>query len=431
MLTLVPRRCTFVLSLAFAAMTAASICSAPVPTGNETEWGQFLGPMRNGISTETSLKLDWNKKAPKTMWKVPLGSALSSLAIAGDRLVTTAKRGDRDFIVCLRIEDGKELWAVDAAPTYIDKQRAGAGPRSTPTIAGDYVYCQMPRGDLLCVALKDGKQKWKKNIFEVSGAKERFGEFYYWGVSYSPLVEGDLVVTLPGGDKDNAVLALNKDDGKKVWSVGGDSAGYGSPITITAHKRRMIVCPMGKAVLGLDAGKGDILWRYLFGNEYDATCSTPVWTNDLLFVSAAYGTGCAAVEIKKDGEVFTAAAKWKNKDLQNLMATSIILDGYAYGCHGDLGAIQMKCVDLKTGEVKWDERQKEGRFGLIAAEGHLICLSEKGSVYLVEANHDRFVEKGRLEKVLEYKAWAMPALAKKRLYVRDESHIVCIDLSKE
>lgn len=251
-------------------------------------------------------------------------------------------------------------------------------------------------------------------------------------MSHSLLVEGDLVITLPGGDKNNSVLALNKSDGKKAWSVGDDSAGYGSPIVITAHKRRMLVCPMGKAVLGLDPVKGDILWRYKFGNEFDATAATPVWANDLLFVSAAYNTGCAAIEIVADGDKFTAREKWKNKNLQNLMATSIILDGYAYGCHGDLGAIFMKCIDLKTGEEKWDERMKEGRFGLVAAEGHLFCLGEKGSVFLVEANHEKYVEKGRIDMVLSSKrTWAMPALAKKRLYVRDESHLVCIDLSKD
>jgi outer membrane protein assembly factor BamB len=412
-------------------LVVAALTAAPLQAQHEPEWGQLLGPQRNGISTETGLRLDWTKHGPKTVWKVPLGSAFSSLAIAGDRLVTMAKRGDRDTIVCLRTDDGKELWAVDAAPTYLDKQRQGAGPRSTPTIAGEFVYCLLPRGDLLCVALKDGKPKWKTNIFEVSGAKERVGETFYWGVSLSPLVEGDLVITQPGGDKNNSVLALNKSDGKKAWSIGSDPAGYGSPIVITVQKRRMIVCPTGKSLLGLDPVKGDLLWRYAFGNRFDATCATPVWANDLLFVSAAYNTGCAAVEIVAEGDKFTAREKWKNKNLQTLMATSIFHDGYIYGCHGDLGVILMKCVDLQTGDVKWEQRQKDGRFGLIAAEGQLLCLSEQGSVFVVEANPKSFVETGRLDKVLTYKAWAMPALAKKRLYVRDESHLLCLDLSKE
>src|SRR5689334_6863430 len=85
------------------------------------EWGQFLGPNRDGVSTEKGLNLDWEKKPPKELWKVPIGSGYSSLAIAGDRLVTMAQRGDRDFIVCLRTDNGKELWSVDAAPTYADE----------------------------------------------------------------------------------------------------------------------------------------------------------------------------------------------------------------------------------------------------------------------------------------------------------------------
>jgi outer membrane protein assembly factor BamB len=411
-------------------LLALLVCLSALPAA-EPEWGQFLGPNRDGVSTEKGLNLDWDKKPPKELWKVPLGSGYSSLAISGDRLVTMAKRGDRDYIVCLRTDNGKELWAVDAAPTYVDEQKAGAGPRATPTIAGDYVYCLMPRGDLLCVALKDGKEKWKANIFAVSGAKERVGEFYYWGVSMSPLVEGDVVITVPGGDKGNSVLALNKDDGKKAWMAGSDPACYGSPIVITAQKRRMVVCPTGRSLLGLDPAKGDVLWRYEFGNKFDATCATPVWANDLLFISAAYQTGCAAVEIVADGDKLKAREKWNNKNLQNLMATSVVIDGSLYGCHGDLGAIQLKCVDQMTGEVKWAERQKDGRFGFIAAEGHLLCMSERGTLYLVQANNERYEEKGRVEKVLEYKAWAMPALAKKRLYLRDEKHVVCLDLSKE
>jgi outer membrane protein assembly factor BamB len=402
-----------------------------LPAADPPEWGQFLGPNRDGVSTEKGLNLNWEKKPPKELWKVPLGSGYSSLAVAGDRLVTMAKRDDRDFIVCLRTENGKELWAVDAAPSYTDEQKAGAGPRATPTIAGDYVYCLMPRGDLLCVALKDGKQKWKANIFAVSGAKERVGEFYYWGVSMSPLVEGDVVITVPGGDKDNSVLAFNKEDGKKAWMAGSDPACYGSPIVITAQKHRMVVCPTGRSLLGLDPAKGEVLWRYEFGNKFDATCATPVWANELLFISAAYQTGCAAVEIIADGDKRKAREKWNNKNLQNLMATSVVIDGCLYGCHGDLGAIQMKCVDQRTGEVKWAERQKDGRFAFVAVEGHLICMSERGTLYLVEANKERYEEKGRIEKVLEYKAWAMPALAKKRLYLRDEKHVICLDLNKD
>jgi outer membrane protein assembly factor BamB len=213
--------------------------------------------------------------------------------------------------------------------------------------------------------------------------------------------------------------------------AGSDLMGYGSAIAITANKRRQIVCPTGSSVMGLDPVKGEVLWRYEFGNQFGATAATPVWNGDLLFISAAYATGCVAIEIVPDGDKLKAREKWKNKNLQNLMATSIVHEGHLYGCHGDLGAIFMKCVDLKTGEVKWDERIKDGRFSMLAAEGRIVCVGERGSVWIVEANPAKYVVKGQLEKVLAYKAWAMPALANKRLYLRDETHVICLDLSKE
>ena len=135
--------------------------------------------------------------------------------MVGDRLVTQAQRKDRQWVVCLSAKDGEELWAYDAAPAYIDRQHQGAGPRSTPTVAGDRVYCLFPRGELVCVTLDKGEKVWKTNIFEAAKAKDHFQDFFYWGLAASPLVEGDVVIVQPGGDKDNSVVAFSKDSGKR------------------------------------------------------------------------------------------------------------------------------------------------------------------------------------------------------------------------
>jgi len=176
-----------------------------------------------------------------------------------------------------------------------------------------------------------------------------------------------------------------------------------------------------------------VLWRYEFGNEYGATCASPVWKDDTLFVSDFYSNSCAALELVADGDKWTVKEKWKNNKLASVMATSVVLDGYLYGCHGNFGGERMRCVELKTGEEKWDEKWGQ-RFALIAAEGHLLCLGEKGTLKLVEANPKQFVLKGEMKDLLKPKrpnAWAIPTLANKRLYVRDEKQLLCIDLAKE
>lgn len=416
----------------FAALVLAAVSAIPLRAADPPKetWPQFLGPDRNGLSKETGLNLDWKAKPPKEVWKVPLGAGFGSVIVVGDRLYTMAQRKERDFVLCLDAGTGKEVWALDAAPGFIDKaQKQGPGPRATPTYDKGKLYCQMSDGDLLCVNADDGKEVWRANILKAADTPDRNGERFYWGLSASPLVEGDLVVTQPGGKK-ASVVAFNKADGKVAWKAGGDPSGYASPIAITVGKKRQLVVPTGQSILGLDPAKGDVLWRYPFGNTFDATCANPVWDDGVLFVSAAYGAGCAALEIKADGDGWAVKERWANNKLQTIFGTAAVLNGYVYGHHGDLGAILLKCVDLKTGEVKWESRQP-ARSTLIAAEGHLITLDERGGLRLVAATPEDYRLKGELAKVLTPKAWAAPALANGKLYLRDQKDLVCLDLRKE
>jgi len=411
-------------------------CSNALPAGDPAgkashDWPQFLGPQRDSVSTETGLNLDWKSRPPKVLWKIALGNGFSSFAVVGERLYTMTRRGQRDFVVCLQTRDGKECWSYDAAPSYIDKQKQGAGPRSTPTFHQGKLYCLLPMGEIVCLNAKDGRCLWEKNIFTVSGAKNPAGQVFYWGVSHSPLVEGDLVIVQPGGDRNSSVLALHKDTGATVWSAGDDPQGYASPIAVTAAGRRQIVCPTGRSVLGIAPAKGEVLWRYAFGNMFNATAATPVWTGELLLVSAAYGVGSAALEIRQDeGKVIVREKCQTRKDLQNLFATSIIQDGHIFGCHGDLSAFQVRCVDLHTGKMKWSERVS-GRSALLAVQGHFLEVNERGTLRLLEANFEHYVAKAQLPNLLAYKTWAAPALANGRLYLRDDRHALCLDLRRQ
>jgi outer membrane protein assembly factor BamB len=419
----------FLAALFFLAGIALPLPKAGEPSG-QVAWPQFLGPHRDGLSSETGLNLDWKTRPPKVVWKVPLGGGFSSVVCVGDRLYSLAQRGERDFAVCLDAATGKERWAVDLAPTYTDKQRQGTGPRSTPTYANGKLYGLLPRGELVCLAAEDGKPVWKTNIFTATKNREPEANFFYWGMSGSPLVEGDLVIVQPGGDKDNSVAAFHADTGTLAWSVGSEPAGYASPIAIDAAGRRQIVASTGQSILGLDPAKGEVLWRYEFGNRTNCTCATPIWSDGLLFVSAAYGTGSAALEIVRDGDKLMAREKWKNKNMQNHFTNSVILDGKVYGCHGDIAALSFRCVDLKTGELLWNERLTI-KCSMVGAEGHLFCMGERGTLRLLEANPSKLVVKGESEEVLSYKTWATPALVKRKLYVRDEKDLVCLDLAKE
>lgn len=414
---------------ALAGMLPRVSSAAEPPADDPASWSQFLGPRRDGISRETGLNTDWAAKKPKLLWSAPLGNGYSSVALVADRLYTMAKRDQRDVLVCLDSATGKEIWAQDGAPTFQDVQRQGAGPRSTPTYHLGKLYCLMPRGDLLCLSAADGKELWRANMYQVSGAKEPFGEFRYFGVSISPLIEGDQVIVQPGGNKSNSVIALHKETGKLLWGAGDDPIAYGSPIAITAAGRRQIVAVTALAVLGIDPARNEVLWRYELVNHFKVNCATPLWQDDLLFVSSGYTGASAALKFTAQGAKGAMTEQWRNKNLLNEFNTSVIWKGHIYGCHGDRGPVFLRCLDLATGQIRWDVRSKIGHCSFLAYENHFVLAGERGTVQLIEANPEKYVVKGEISGPLTYKSWAQPALLNKRLYLRDEKQLICLNVS--
>src|SRR5712692_7607941 len=107
----------------------------------------------------------------------------------------------------------------------------GSGPRSTPTIDGDRLYSVGATGIMHCLAVATGEKLWRHDLLDEFGAAN-----LKWAVSFSPLTEGNLVLTNPGGRRGKSVVAFDKtsSDGAVAWQALDDPAGYSSPIAVTA-----------------------------------------------------------------------------------------------------------------------------------------------------------------------------------------------------
>ena len=402
--------------------------------GVSQDWPQYLGPQRNGTSTETNLNLDWKNQPPQVLWRVPLGNGFSSVAVIDHRLFTMVDRDGQQQVVCLDADTGKEIWSQPCAPSYLDNQQQAQGPRCTPTYDEGQLYCLTANGELACLKAETGQIVWQVDIFRQSGiprekeAADPAGyTTWYWGMAGSPLIDGNLEVVQPGGDQDNSVVAFEKKSGKLVWSVGNDPAGYGSPIAIDAAGQRQIIALTGQSVLGIDPSSGDLLWRFPWGRKFNCNCATPLWVNNSLFLSSAYDLGCVLLQVRREEDSLKTMEVWRNKNMQNHFTTSIVLNEHVYGSHGDFSAITFRCLDLTSGQKKWATR-KLGKATLIAASDHIIALDEQGTLHLIEPNPEGYVEKGTLPELLSPKAWAAPALSNGQLYLRDEKDIICVDL---
>jgi len=399
------------------------------------DWPQWQGPDRTNISRETGLLKDWPSDGPPLAWKkTKLGGGYSAPSISNGRIFGMSFRGDDEVVWALSESNGEEQWSTvigPAAKKEIQPQ-GHEGPRCTPTVDGDTIYALGVLGQLVCLKASDGQEVWHKNL------KKDFGGHWMagWGYCESPLVDGDKLICTPGGS-DATTVALDKHTGEPIWKSQverNNGAGYASPIVINAAGHKQYVHFIQGGPIGVDAETGKVLWHSSKGSNAIANCDTPIFSDDCVFVTSAYGGGCALVKLEKDGpDGVKADPIYDNKKMQNHHGGVILLNGYLYGASGGNEGGNLECLEFQTGEVKWSERGKgdEARKGGITmADGRLYYRQESGTMTLLEPSPEKYIEHGRFEQPDRSKAsaWTHPVIANGKLYLRDQDALFCYDV---
>jgi hypothetical protein len=164
-------------------------------------------------------------------------------------------------------------------------------------------------------------------------------------------------------------------------------------------------------------------WRSRLDASVNA--ASPVVRKDELLLTASYGTGAILLKAKAGDwdEV------WSNdRSLSCHYNTPVLVGDYLYGVHGrqEGGGAQLRCVEWKTGEVKWSV-EMFGVASLLAVDGGLLAIRETGELVRFDADPKAFKPTARA-KVLDGVVRAAPALSDGRLYLRDEKRLVCVKL---
>ncbi len=380
------------------------------------DWPQYRGPNRDGISTETALLKAWPATGPKVLWKTPIGDGYSGITIANGRLYTMDAKDKDEFIVCMDAASGKEIWRYRADTNFINDQ--GNGPRGTPTLDGETLYSFGANGVLVALSAGDGKKIWEHDV-----KKEVAGKVPIWGFSSSPLVEGDLLILPVGGSDNNAIVAFIKKTGAIAWKSQGDEPGYSSPIAVTIKGVRQILVFSGTKMLSVAPDDGKLYWEYGWKTDWFVNSAVPIFVpDDRIFISTGYNHGSAMLKVVLRGGKPAVEEMWLIKNMQNHFNTSVLHDGHIYGFDNAV----LKCIDATTGEDKW-QKSGFGKGTLILADGHLIVLSERGRLILVQATPAEYKQISAVE-ALKGKCWTMPTLANGKLYLRNQKEVVCVDL---
>lgn len=396
-------------------LAAALAAQTPV----NTDWPQWRGPDRTGISKETGLLKQWPAGGPARLWRVTtLGAGYGSLAVRGDRIYVQMVTGRQSAVASLNRATGQIVWSRAIGPSGNNDK--GPGPRGTPTLDGDRLYVLTETGDLACLKAADGTPVWQWNIL-----KELRGSNIRWLVSESPLIDGNNVIVTPGG-RDAGVVAIDKMTGKTVWTTKGlsEEAGYSSVIAADVQGVRTLMTFTARSAVGIRASDGRLMWQYRQANNDIANIATPVFFDNKVFFTSGYDTGAALLGLTVQAGEVKAKEIYFTRNMKNHHGGVVLVNGTLYGFNDSI----LTALEFQTGKMLWRDRSV-GKGSLTYADGNLYVLSESNVMGLVEASPTGYREKGRFEipdSGLE--SWAHPVVSGGRLYIRNQGSLAAYDI---
>jgi outer membrane protein assembly factor BamB len=390
-----------------------------------SDWPQWQGPDRTGISKETGLLKQWPASGPPLVWTATgLGSGYGSMAVAGDRIYVQGARARQSALIVYNRADGKEVWSKALGPTEGNDQ--GPGPRGTPTVDGDRIYVLSEAGDLYCLKT-DGSEVWHRNML-----RDFNGRQLRWLISESPLVDGPHVVVSPGGsgrDGGAGMVKLDKMTGKTVWTAKdlSDPAGYSSIIAADVQGVRTYMTFTATAGVGVRASDGKLMFRYPNAANGIANITTPLFFNNKVFFTSAYDTGGGLVDLTAQNGEVKAKEVYFTRNMKNHHGGVVLVDGYLYGFNDSI----LTCLEFATGRMMWRDRSV-GKGSVTFADSRLYIQGENNVFGLAEVTPAGYVEKGRFtipDKGLP--SWAHPVISDGRLYVRNQDSMMAYDIKQK
>jgi outer membrane protein assembly factor BamB len=392
------------------------------------DWPQFLGPTRDGVYAGTDLADAWPAEGPPTVWRKEVGAGFAGVAVANHLVVLFHRLRDKEIVEGLDARTGTPKWSYSYPTSYRDDFGFDEGPRATPCVADGRVYTFGAEGMLLCVGLSDGKKVWQLDT------KTEFHQGKgFFGMDCSPLVEGNNVLLNIGGPDGAGVVAFDKSSGRVAWKCSDDEAGYSSPVAATIHNRRYAFFFTRAGLVAADPANGTVQFQFPWRSRENASvnAATPLIIDDMIFLSACYGTGAVLLKVQGNG----VERVWSGDDiLSNHYATSVRRGDFLYGIDGrcDPGyspGPSLRCVELKTGKIRWRE-DSVGAASIILAGDSLLVLTERGELVRVAAAPEGYKEIARVQIMPDH-VRAYPALADGLLYARSTDKLVCFDLARK
>ena len=354
------------------------------------------------------------------MWKREVGQGFSSPVVADGRLILFHRLGDKEVVEALDAATGGAIWRFEYPTQYRDDFGFDEGPRAAPTVAAGRIYTFGAEGVLHCLDFATGRKIWSVDAnrqFQVAKG--------FFGAAGAPLLDDGRVLMNIGGAL-AGLVAFDATTGKTLWTVPNQEASYSSPTLATIQGSRHALFFTRTGFVDVDPASGkvrsELPWHARMKASVNA--ATPIVVDDLVFVSASYGTGAILLQVGAGG----VKKIWASDDvLSNHYSTSVYKDGFLYGFHGRQEEGQsLRCVEFKTGKVRWDVDGFGA--GTVTLAGDKLVIVKEGGELVLAAAMPSALRQISAAKILPPVVRAYPAIANGRIYVRNEKTLVCLNL---
>lgn len=389
----------------------------------EEHWPRFRGPNGNGVSTATTVPVEWSEDDYNWTLDLP-GTGNASPVIWGGKLFVTSASLDKGlhYLQCIDVSKGTVLWEKEYQFNKYKTHNNNSFASNTPCIDEDAVYFlrQTPAGSPLIAYSHEGEELWRYELGPYTHGQ---------GGGTSPVVYKNMVIVSNDGKGNSYLLAVDRKTGKEVWKFPrlGKRACFSTPCVFRPEGRdeELIFTHCFEGVIGINPTDGKQNWRIdVFGTHSQRAVGSPVIYKDLIISSSGARFGeknVVAVSPVEDDKKLTAKEAYRLTKTAPHVPTVIVYQGKLY-LWGDDGVVT--CANATTGKTEWMKRVGGNYFSSpIIVNDKLYNVDVDGTVIVMSmGDTPEVLAKNDLGETCR----ATPAVANGVLYLRTDSKLFSI-----
>ncbi len=402
-----------------------------------SDWADWRGPARNGISAETNLPTKWSPAGENLAWKTPYGGRSAPIVMGGRVFIqNSVGKGEtlQERVMALNADTGKLLWEhhFNVYLSDVPPHRIGwASPVGDPLTGNVYAF---GGGGTLFGLTNDGKVIWERSLGEDFGLLTTHG-----GRTVSPIIDGDLLivsgVTFMWGQHGRGAhrfMAFDKKTGETVWvSAPGTrpyDTTYAPPIIASVNGTRLLIQGASDGqVHAIKPQTGEPVWRYEISKRGLNTGvavynSTAILTHSEENLDSSEMGMIVAVDAAAKGPIAKEQIKWRTYGWQGGFSSPVVDGDRLYQL--DNGA-NLAAFDVNSGKQLWLQNlgtiQKASP---VLADGKLYVGTENGKFFILKpsATGVQILDEDQLGTAAVPEAIiASPAIANGRVYFVTDS----------